>query len=85
MLLSTCLLMASKFSEIDDNLLQTADIQDYLKPYTNIRFHDITRSELIILDMMKWSMHRVMPNEFVQIFNKIGLLTENDSIHEDVL
>jgi hypothetical protein len=77
--------MASKFSEIDDNLLQTADIQDYLKPYTNIRFHDITRSELIILDMMKWSMHRVMPNEFVQIFNKIGLLTENDSIHEDVL
>lgn len=72
MLAATCMLMASKFYEIDDNLMLVSDIQKELieSPDFAIRLRGYTvyRTEIEILKRMEWNMFRPLPLDYVQTF-----------------
>jgi hypothetical protein len=43
---ATCVLLASKFYEIDDNLIMIADLQKEMKQMCYIRDEDVQRTEI---------------------------------------
>jgi len=80
LLASTCLLLASKFFEQDDNLILIADIQEHMKPYRKLKYTEVTASEVNALKVLDWNLFRVLPLDYVQIFQQIGTVFDFDTI-----
>lgn len=74
MLATVCVLMASKFYEVDDNLVVISDIQSFLKGSSKleknyrITYESVTRSELFALQRLEWDLHRVVPMDFAELY-----------------
>ena len=78
LLASTCVLMASKFFEQDENLIQIADIQTHLKKTKKLKYDDVTSTEINALTLLDWSLFRVIPLDYLQIFLQIGSIFDFD-------
>jgi len=68
LLAATCLLIASKFYEIDENLILVSDIQKELSESDlNIRLRgfSVYRTEIEILKRMNWNMLRPLPLDYM--------------------
>lgn len=81
LLAATCVLLASKFYEIDDNLILSDDIQR--KVDKKVTYEDLTRAELQVLDKLEWNLLRVMPLDFVQAFTRLGQVQNDDVVSKD--
>ena len=68
LLVSTSMLLASKFMEPDDNLIMIAALQKYMKPHRRIGYLEMTSNEITALDLLDWNLFRVLPLDYVQIF-----------------
>jgi hypothetical protein len=64
LLAATCLLLASKFYEIDDNLILSGDIRRKFKN-ANIQSDEFKRAELQVLEIHKWDLHCITVLDFV--------------------
>ena len=78
----TCLLLASKFDEIDDNIPLISEftrahsiIKDRLevefagkkgKSRIDLKYTDISKCELTLLNILKWNLNTLTPLHFVQ-------------------
>ena len=62
---ATCVLLASKFYEIDDNLIMIADLQKEMKQMCYLRDEEVQRTEIQILNRMNWNLLRTLPLDFV--------------------
>ena len=81
LLAATCLLLASKFYEIDDNLILSDDFTR--KVDKRITYETLTRSELFVLNKLKWNLLHVMPIDYIQIAFKLGLVQKSDQTTKD--
>lgn len=69
--------MASKYFEIDDNLISISEIQKFLQTSKKIErqfrlsFSDVTQTELILLERMNWDLNFILPLDFAQVFCQI--------------
>jgi hypothetical protein len=71
---ATCVLLASKFYEIDDNLIMISDLQKEMKQLCYIRDEEVQRTEIQILNRMNWNLLRTLPLDFVQHFIQMGFI-----------
>lgn len=77
LLSATCVLMASKYFEIDDNLIQISEIQKFLQNSKKIErqfrvsFSEVTQTELVLLDRMSWDLNFILPLDFAQILCQV--------------
>ena len=62
---ATCLLLASKFYEIDDNLIMISDLQKEMKNVCTLPDQDILRTEIEILNRFNWNLLYSLPLDFV--------------------
>jgi hypothetical protein len=68
LLAATCLLIASKFYEIDENLILVSDIQKELSDSDlkiRLRGVSVYRTEIEILKRMDWNMLRPLPLDYM--------------------
>lgn len=67
---ATCLLIASKFYEIDENLILVSDIQKELSDNIDLKIRirgvSVYRTEIEILKRMDWNMLRPLPIDYMQ-------------------
>ena len=72
---SSCLL-ASKFSEIDDNLMIVAELLHFINNVLHTRYltqqrliyQDVTRAELQTLTRFQWDAYRTISLDFVELY-----------------
>ena len=92
----TCLLLASKFDEIDDNIPLISEftrahsiVRDRLeaefagkksKFRSDLTFRDISKCELTLLNILKWSLNTLTPLHFVQNYVYQGIVFSNDTL-----
>ena len=69
-----CVLMASKFYEVDDNLVAIQDMASFLKVSSKldrnyrITYDDVTRSEVFALERLEWDLHHILPLDFAEVY-----------------
>ena len=66
LLAAACVLLASKFYEIDDNLIMINDIQKEFKEQIKLMYEEVTRTEIYVLGHLEWNLFRTMPIDYVQ-------------------
>ena len=93
----TCLLLASKFDEIDDNIPLISEftrahsiIKDRLdaeytpkarsKSRTDLKYADITKCEMTLLNILNWNLNTLTPLHFVQNYVFQGIVFSNDTL-----
>lgn len=85
MVLTTCFLIASKYDEIDDQLVFINDVQKYYKALgfnknnTNPTYHDIVETERMLMHFFDWDLGFVMPIHYVEMFLANGVLFQSES------
>ena len=73
----TATLMASKFQEIDDNLIMASEMLTYIEKYSRstssdqIPYQDLTRGELQALTRFEWDCFRVQAIDFIEIYFQV--------------
>ena len=65
LLASTCLLLASKFHEIDENLIMSTDLQKELADKMLLSVLDMYNTEIIILKALDWNLYRPLPLDYL--------------------
>ena len=71
-----CLLMASKYDELDDNIPM---VKDFIKINKNsFIYEEFIEEEGRILDLINWRLIAVTPLHFVTAFLGLGIIFEND-------
>lgn len=80
LLAATCVILASKFYEIDDNLIMICDLQKELKSQNKFKlvYQDVQRTEIELLNKLEWNLLRASPIDFVHAFIQIGVVQSND-------
>ena len=73
----TCLLLASKFYEIDDNLVMSSDVQRKFKRL-NLKYTEYQRAELQVLEKHNWDMHVTTILDYVHVFLSLGIIQNTD-------
>lgn len=92
----TCLLLASKFDEIDDNIPLISEftrahalVRDNLeKEYTgssrkhrsNLTYNDISKCEINLLNILGWNLNTLTPLHFVLNYVYQGVVFSNDTL-----
>ena len=92
----SCLLLASKFDELDDNIpliseftrahamirdsLRSEKVASSGKGKTTLKYDDISKCELNLLNILKWSLNTLTPLHFVQNFVYQGIVYSNDTL-----
>jgi len=56
-----------------------------MKPYSSIKFDDITRTELQILSRLDWNLFKVLPIDFSELFVQVSVIFDDDRIYEEAL
>jgi hypothetical protein len=77
LLATTCMLIASKFYEIDDNLILVSDLQKEITECDKsfrLRGYSVYRTEIEILRRMDWNMQRILPLDYLQTMLQIGVI-----------
>ena len=92
----TCLLLASKFDEIDDNIPLISEftrahsiIKDRLeaefvgtsaKARVSLTFANISKCELSLLNILNWNLNTLTPLHFVHNYVYQGIVYSNDTL-----
>ena len=69
-----CILMSSKFFEIDDNLVAIQELQHFMKEskeidrHYRISYEEVTRSEVHALERLQWDLFRILPVDFAELY-----------------
>jgi len=69
-----CILMSSKFFEIDDNLVAIQELQHFMKEskeidrHHRISYEEVTRSEVHALERLQWDLFRILPVDFAELY-----------------
>ena len=83
----TCLLLASKFDELDDNIPLIREFQRIAKT-KDFTYEDVTKCEVHLLRLLCWDLFKLTPLHFVQNVLGQGVVFSNDksfgptSIHD---
>lgn len=77
-LAGTCLLLASKFYEIDDNLIMMSEIASFMKIHYKFQGIEIKRCELQVLQSLNWDLTALNPLDYLQIYLKLGILYSDE-------
>lgn len=65
-----CLLLASKFDELDDNIPLIRELQKECEKSNKVSYDDVARAEVFILSKLNWDLFKLSAMHFVQ--NLIG-------------
>ena len=79
--MTTCFLIASKYDEIDDQLVFINDAQKYFQRIgqtNNPTYTDIVETERMLMNFFGWDLGFVMPIHFVEMFLANGILFETE-------
>lgn len=82
LLMISCLLIAAKFNERDENLVKINELQKECK-YT-FTFKNITSCEAKILQELRWSMLIQTPLHYVKLFYSTGVVFASDTFFDDI-
>jgi hypothetical protein len=83
LVLTTCFLTASKYDEIDDQLVFINDVQKYynrLGDTNNPTYTEIVETERMLMYFLGWDLGFVLPIHFVEMFLANGVLFESEEI-----
>ena len=79
--LTTCFLIASKYDEIDDQLVFIADTQKYYQrtghPHVP-NYTEIVETERQLMKFFGWDLGYILPIHFVEMFLANGVLFESE-------
>lgn len=81
LLLMSCLLIAAKFNERDENLVKINELQKECK--YNYTFKNITSCEAKILQELKWNLSLQTPLHYVMLFYSSGVIFSSDSCYDE--
>ena len=78
---TTCFLIASKYDEIDDQLVFINDVQKYYEKIQEFKgiipnYNDIVDCERFVLQYFGWDLGFILPIHFVEMFLANGVLYE---------
>jgi len=81
--LTTCFLIASKYDEIDDQLVFINDVKKYYQSkhqYQSLipTYTEIVETERHLMNFFGWDLGFVMPIHFVEMFLANGILFESE-------
>ena len=87
-ILTTCFLIASKYDEIDDQLVFINDVQryysrmggEYVTQNMNPSYTDIVETERKLMNFFGWDLGFVLPIHFVEMFLANGALFETENL-----
>jgi len=83
LILTTCFLTASKYDEIDDQLVFINDVQKYYNRYDSNHNHswtEIVETERMLMNFFHWDLGFVLPIHFIEMFLANGVLFESEDI-----
>lgn len=80
MLLVACLLLASKFDELDDNIPLIRELQKVNSPSRIIYYDDVIKAEQSVLQRLNWDLFKLTPLHFVQNLIGQGIVFSNDKL-----
>lgn len=81
--MTTCFLIASKYDEIDDQLVFINDVQKYYNRMGIIQtpsWSDIVETERMLMNFFNWDLGFVLPIHYVEMFLANGILFECEDI-----
>lgn len=79
--LVTCFLIASKYDEIDDQLVFINDVQKYHFKHAipnSPTWTEVVETERMLMNFFGWDLGFVLPVHFVEMFIANGVLFENE-------
>lgn len=81
--MTTCFLIASKYDEIDDQLVFIRDVQRYYtraghSKHTNPSWTDIVETERLLMNFYGWDLGFVLPIHYIEMFLANGVLFETE-------
>ena len=82
---TTCFLIASKYDEIDDQLVFINDTQKYYQRSGNPSvptWTDIVETERMLMNFFGWDLGFVLPIHYVEMFLANGVLFESEPINQ---
>lgn len=74
-----CLLLSSKFDELDDNIPLIRELQKILAPKV-IYYDDVLKAENDVLQKLNWDLFKLTPLHFVQNLIGQGVVYSNDRL-----
>ena len=82
--LTTCFLIASKYDEIDDQLVFINDVKKYYQTKPQLQsliptYNEIVETERHLMNFFGWDLGFVMPIHFVEMFLANGILFESEN------
>lgn len=82
--LTTCFLIASKYDEIDDQLVFINDVQRYYRSTAKYKDQSPTYTEIVeterqLMHFFDWSISFATPYHFLEIFIAQGILFQNET------
>ena len=82
--LTTCFLIASKYYEIDDQLVFINDVKKYYQTKPQLQsliptYNEIVETERHLMNFFGWDLGFVMPIHFVEMFLANGILFESEN------
>ena len=78
---TTCFLIASKYDEIDDQLVKIKDVQTkYFDRETSNcpSYNDIVETERMLMELFEWDLGFLLPIHFLEMFLANGILFSTD-------
>ena len=82
-IMATCFLIASKYDEIDDQLVFINDVQKYFSRTgspNNPTWTEIVETERMLMKFYNWDLGFVLPIHYVEMFIANGVLFESEDI-----
>jgi len=81
--MTTCFLIASKYDEIDDQLVFIRDVQRYYTraghpKHVNPSWTDIVETERLLMNFYGWDLGFVLPIHYIEMFLANGVLFESE-------
>lgn len=74
-----CVLIASKYSQIDDNLVRVFEIEKDSKYQYN--YKNITRCEIKVLEELNWAFMVQTPTTYTNLFFSAGVVFSDDRLN----
>ena len=79
-LICTCLLLASKFDEIDDNIPLIRDLQKVCAKQRVVGYEEMLKAEQAVLFKLNWDLFKITPMHFLQNLLGQGVVFSNDRV-----
>ena len=75
-----CLLLASKFDELDDNIPLIRELQKICAKQRIIAYDEVIKAEVTVLFKLNWDLFKLTPMHFLQNLIGQGIVFNNDKV-----